>query len=402
MNDQNLFKIFGFARNSPDAQILKSILPGKMSTVFDLSKIARKVDIETALENSVEEFDANIFVIFSSCLDQDKELITKVDSIQKKMGRQNHMWATLTRDLSQENLTNHLAELNIQTIFLAPISADEMMVSLDAAYTNHLKHEKLAKRCEQASETARVAMEAASEIGHVMHLVDALAHTNCFDGVAEKVGKLFSALGLRYHLQIFDGHDTYRYSTDVINDSIRHLFDNAAHSEVRIIEHKRLVLLRFDHVIIILINAPWEDSDRYGRVKDLLCQTGPALESRIRTIMVSNLIEDQHEKVMSIMNMMRQLSMDNQTNTRNIMKGLSEKLEVSAMSLDLNEEQEQHLLGLSTEALDSLETLYTTNDALEGHFLYLIDSLTRVHKLTSEEMKKAEDENEGDDEIELF
>lgn len=402
MNDRNSFRILGLARNSPDSQILKSILPTNGSTVFDLSQRMHHSDIKTTLKGSIEVFNPNILILFSGDLEKDKVLVNNVDEIHKGIGRENYMWVALTRDLSQENLTFHLAELNIQTILLAPINANEMMVSLDNAYNNHLQHAKLSKRYEQASETARIAMEAASEIGHVMHLVDALSHTNSFDGIAEKVGRLFTALGLRYHLQIFDGHDTYRYSTDVINDSIRHLFDNASHSEIRIIEHKRLVLLRFDHVIIMLINAPWENSDRYGRVKDLLCQTGPALESRIRTIMVSNLIEEQHEKVMSIMNMMRQLSLDNQHNTRHIMKGLSEKLEISALSLDLNEEQEQHLLGLSTEALDSLETLYNANDALEGHFLYLMNSLTRVHELTSEQMRNSDSEDNTTEDIELF
>jgi tRNA U55 pseudouridine synthase TruB len=149
-------------------------------------------------------------------------------------------------------------------------------------------------------------------------------------------------------------------------------------------------------------NAPWEDQEKYGRLRDILLQGAALAEAKARTITVNNLISSQHTQVTSIMDMIKSVSAETQMYARDIMKNLSEELHIAAMTLDLTEEQEAKLLQLSREAFDSMEVLYQNSDALEQHFHSLINSITAVQALTKNEVKKKEPEPENDEDIELF
>lgn len=309
----------------------------------------------------------------------------------------------ILNDSTQHFTTQLFSEHDIDSVIFSPFTTGQMLVHLESANTQRITQKKLNQRIEIASSTAKTAMEAASEIGLVMHMFDWLDTAYVYSDVAKCIFKVCNNLGLKSVIQIVDDHDTYLFPDEAATDSLRHILANAFMSDVRIVSQKRLILIRMDYLVLMVTNAPWEDEARYGRIRDLLVQVAAIAEAKTRTIMVNGLIEEQHEKVMSIMNMMRRLSTDTQSNSREIMRQLSEDLEIAAMSLDLNEHQENHLLQLSEKALDSLESLYKTSDALEGHFYQLISSLTKVRELTSQRSGKnvTATPTESDD-IELF
>lgn len=396
--------VLGVTRNEPDAQMLKASLESFPANVINAESLENKSsDFIGDIRRIVTDLNPKIIVLFIADVSSAASLASLLKGIVAEKGGSKPYWVAITRDTCQSELTKQIGELDVESILFAPFTVEQITLNLTTGYQGHAEQERLEAQYQQASETARTAMEAASEIGYVMQLVDNLGHAATYDDVGNKLFKIFSSMGIKSYLQIFDGHDTYLFSENEVNESVQHILTNAMSSKVRIIEHKRLLLLKLDYVILMVINAPWENAAKYGRIKDMVCQMGPVVEARVRTIMVNNLIEEQHEKVMSIMNMMRMLSSDSQNNTRAIMQDLSQKLEVAAMSLDLNEEQEEHLLGLSNGALDSLELMYSANDALEGHFLTLMQSLTKVRELTNEQLHSNDGGDDDDaDAVELF
>ncbi|MCG8669637.1 MAG: hypothetical protein MI867_09530 [Pseudomonadales bacterium] len=403
MLDATELRVLGLCRNEPDTQILKSAIYSFQSLNINTKSLERKSsDFVGDLTSQIQELKPQIFVIFVESVEEASRLLSLVKGLVSDDDISKPYWVAITRETGQKELTEQLGELEVDAIFFAPFTPEQITLNLTTGYQGHLEQLRLEQLYQQASETARTAMVAASEIGYVMQLADNLGSASCYEEVGQKLFRILNGIGLKSYLQIYDGTETFLYSESEVNESVQHILTNAMGTKIRLIEHKRLLLLRLDYVIIMVLNAPWKDEARYGRIKDLVCQMGPVLEARVRTIMVNNLIEEQHEKVMSIMNMMRQLSMDTQNNTRKIMHELSTQLEMAAMSLDLSEEHEQHLLGLSGHALDSLETLYSTNDALEGHFLNLMNSITRVRELTNEQVSKHEEGGDDGDIVELF
>lgn len=398
---QEKMSVLGITSAKSDNALISSMLDGFKHHFFSASVRFDDPQIFSELEAVILKHRPNIFITYLRSLEFDKKIIQLLEDITKEHNLEPCYRIAITGDSSQEQLTQQLGELDVSTIMIFPLQPSVFRYNIQKCFDVHLDQSILSEKAEEASRIAMTAMESASEIGGVIHLIESLMYSVTYDDVAMEIGKVFSSMSLVHYLRIDDGHDVYQYSKAAVSDGVTHVLENAAMSDTRIVEHKRLLLFSFEHVTLLVSNAPWEDEEKYGRIKDLLCQIGAAVESRIRSLIVHNLIEEQHENVMTIMNMMRTISTDNQNHYRNIMKDLSDKLEIAAMSLDLNEEQEANLITLSEEALDSLESLYSASDAIENHFLELMLSITKVRQLTAERVLNARDDGNSDT-VELF
>lgn len=394
------YRIIAFTFRRPDNEVLRHTMKELNSSTILLSDYEPSEQWHRDISTRLIEEQPDIVVI---------EILPAfnyasiIQLIRNQCQEKSPAIVCILNDSTQNFTTKLFSEHDIDSVIFSPFTIGQMHVHLESANTQRLAQKKLNQRIEVASSTAKTAMEAASEIGLVMHMFDWLDSAYVYNDVAKCIFKVCNNLALKSVIQIVDDHDTYIFPDEAATDSLRHILANAFMSDVRIVSQKRLILIRMDYLVLMVTNAPWENEARYGRIRDLLVQIAAIAEAKTRTIMVNGLIEEQHEKVMSIMNMMRKLSTDTQSNSREIMRQLSEDLEIAAMSLDLNEHQENHLLKLSEKALDSLESLYKTSDALEGHFYQLISSLTKVRELTSQRSGKNMETPSGEsDDIELF
>lgn len=398
MMDLTDIRILAITNSRLDAESLKVA-----TEVFNsrITVVKRGETTYEAVLAKAEEYQPDVVVI--SLLGA-SEIQALIHQLRERLVNAMPYFVAVSEDYSQEQAIKNIGELDIDTLLFTPYSNEQMRVNLAAGYQYHKQYLKLQTQFKQASATAMTAMETASEIGFIMKLVDSLKYACSHEAVADQVFSVCGQLGLKAFLMIHDDDGEYFFPLGQVTDSIQTVMTNARASKVRLIEHKRLLLVRMDMLILIVTNAPFNDDSRYGRIKDFLCQMGPVVESRIRTVMVNQLVENQHNNLMNIMNMMRRLSVDTQNNTRQIMHRLSNDLEVAAVSLDLEEDHEKYLLRLSEQALESLESLYATNDVLESYFHSVIESLSKVRELTLQHTDMNND-GESDDEsgsIDLF
>ncbi|MDX1693623.1 MAG: hypothetical protein R3208_07645 [Ketobacteraceae bacterium] len=396
MTDLTDIRVFVVTSSRLDAQTLK-VATGVFDSKIEL--LDRGTGDFSAVCASAREYRPDVVVVSLFNTLEVQELIRV---LRNNLTDHPPYFVAVSDNSSQEQAIRNIGELEIDTLLFTPYTNEQMQVNLAAGYQYHRQYLKLQEQFKRASATAMTAMETASEIGFIMKLVDSLKYATTHEAIADQVFSVCGSLGLKAFMMMHDETDEYYFPRGQVTDSIQHVMANARASTVRLIEHKRLLLVRMDLMILMVTNAPWQDDARFGRVKDFLCQMGPVVESRIRTVMVNQLVEAQHTNLMDIMNMMRRLSVDTQNNTRDIMHKLSNDLEVAAVSLDLSEEQENHLLKLSNQALESLETLYMTNDALESYFHSVIDSLSKVRELTMQYTSMDTDDSNGGGSIDLF
>ncbi len=263
-------------------------------------------------------------------------------------------------------------------------------------------NEDLQEQLKSTTDTAMTAMRAASEIGLLMQLVEWLQESSDTTDVANSLFRLCNSMELTAYALIVDNKQRTYFPTGAVHEAAQKIMDEALTSDIRVLSKNRILVFRLDYLVLLVTNAPWEDQEKYGRLRDILLQGAALAEAKARTITVNNLINSQHTQVTSIMDMIKSVSAETQMYARDIMKNLSDELHIAAMTLDLTEEQEAKLLQLSSEAFDSMEVLYQNSDALEQHFHSLISSITAVEALTKNEVKKKEPEPESDDDIELF
>lgn len=244
-----------------------------------------------------------------------------------------------------------------------------------------------------ANGTAYTAMKAASEIGLLIQLVERL--NECHTALEA----VFALFGLCARLELkalcaqvdYEGNLDFQ-PHDMVNDTARKVLSEALQSKIRILSKNRIIVFRYDYLVLMIINAPWADEATYGRMRDVLCQATALTEARLKAISVNKLVQQQHEQVESIMAMIKQASAESQIATRNIMKNLSSDLHEISITFDFTEEQEQKLTELSEQALDAIETLHESSSAIAEHFKALVDSIEQSQAMTRLQDKPAMEE----------
>lgn len=297
---------------------------------------------------------------------------------------------------------DRVAELSIDSYLIMRWPTDKLKDRLAQlirlrAYNVHLRDQ-----IRDTSKTAMTAMKAASEVGLLMQLIEWLQSAKTHQEVSHCLLKLCRSLDLSAVLLILDSTVPLYFPEEMVSSSSRKLLNGVLSQGSRIVSKKRFMAFKLDQLVLLVTNAPWQDDDRYGRYRDILIQSAAIAEAKARTISINNLIVAQHEQVTSIMSLIKNLSGETQLYTRAIMRQLSERLALAALSLDLNEAQERELQALSTEAYEAIEILYKSSDALELHFHELVSSITKVKELTQTSALEELDSFADDDEVTLF
>lgn len=285
-------------------------------------------------------------------------------------------------DKNDPQTTQLLTELPIDSFVFSSCSLDRLINKLGQLERLRLHNDELHAEIEQTSRTAMTAMKAASEVGLLMQLVEWLNVCHSPTEVTNALFRVCKSLDLKAFCMVKEGDNCDYYPENAVHETARKILNEAQYSDIRVLSKNRIVVFRVDYLVLLVTNAPWQDEDKYGRIRDILLQASVLAEAKVRTLSVNNLIEAQHNQVQGIMTLIKNVSSETQMYARNIMKNLSNELHEAAMTLDLTETQEEKLTELSEEALDAIEVLYENSDALEQHFHSLIDSITQVRALT--------------------
>ena len=163
--------------------------------------------------------------------------------------------------------------------------------------------------------------------------------------------------------------------------SYKKLLESTLAASSRIVSHGRFLVFSFTHVQLLITNAPTNDNDRYGRMRDVLAHIASITESRAKTLQVNQMLKEQQENSRMVMMLLEMASRDNRNSVKSIMMDLSQSLRHMAVGLDLTLAQETALTALADAALESLESLQEATVAVEEHFRSLLAQLDLVADL---------------------
>ena len=260
------------------------------------------------------------------------------------------------------------------------------------------------------STLAFTAMSSASEMGTVAVFAEKVQGVMELHRLANLVLTCLSDLSVDGVVQFTFDDDTSVFPPDASLSSQR-LLHNAHQTDARIVSHGRFLLFCFDHVQLLVTDAPHLDPDRYGRLRDVLAHVVSIAESRAKALKVNTLLKIQQDNTRMVMMLLEMASVDNRNSVKEIMTNMSLAMRSMAMSFDLNMEQESMLLGLSEKALNSLEGLQEATSAVEEHFRSLLQQLDTASNLlqsadtdqaTGAEEGASCNDNHSDSRVELF
>jgi hypothetical protein len=249
------------------------------------------------------------------------------------------------------------------------------------------------------SSIAFTAMSSASEMGVVAFYAQSVQNISDMNRLAQQTLSCLRDLSVQGFIQ-FSFDDSEHVFPENISKTYRDLLVWRRTSIHRIVSHGRFLFFNFENAQFLITDAPVENPDKYGRLRDVIAHIVSIAEARAKTIKVNGLLKQQQENTRKVMMLLEMASRDNRNSVKTIMTDLSMALCEIATGLDLTLEQETAMLALSEKALGSLESLHATTDAVEVHFRSLILQLDQAAKLLKTE--EVPEHSEINSSVELF
>ncbi len=292
-----------------------------------------------------------------------------------------------------------LDKLAFDSYVVSPFDDGAINAALQKSFDDKDSLISLQDELKNYSSIAFTAMSSASEMGVVACYAQSVQNIADMDRLASQTLRSLSDLSVTGFIQFSfdDGVDIYPRD---ISKNYKDLLEWTRTSTHRIVSHGRFLIFNFENAQILITDAPVEDPDKCGRLRDVIAHIASIAEARAKTVKANKLLKEQQDNTRMVMMLLEMASRDNRNSVRNIMTNLSIALRELAMGLDLTLEQETAMLKLSEKALASLESLHEATDAVEVHFRSLVLQLDQAAKLleTDETAELAETETN----VELF
>lgn len=292
-----------------------------------------------------------------------------------------------------------LDKLELDAYLLGPFDSATVNTALQKSFDDKNSLLALQDELKNYSSIAFTAMSSASEMGVVAFYAQSVQNISDMNRLAQQTLRCLNDLSVKGYIQFSfdDGVDIYPRE---ISESYRDLLEWTRTSEHRIVSHGRFLIFNFEIAQMLITDAPVEDPDKCGRLRDVIAHIVSIAEARAKTIKVNGLLKEQQDNTRMVMMLLEMASRDNRNSVRSIMMNLSMALREMAMGLDLTLEQETAMLKLSEGALGSLESLHEATDAVEVHFRSLVLQLDQAAKLLKTDEQVEQTEAEAN--VELF
>lgn len=305
------------------------------------------------------------------------------------------------------NATNKVCEslraVSWDRVVSLTVESPTLTSVIEQAVTQQQTRHRMECDLKNFSNLAFTAMSSASEMGAVALFAEKVQSVMEQSRLAVLIQSCLSDLQLQGVIQFLFAEDVSIYPVDAGPTSIA-LLNSARAADARIISHQRFLLFSFEHIQLLVTNAPFDDEERYGRLRDVLAHIASIAEARAKSLKVNTLLHTQQDNAKTVLALIEMAAEANRDAVKAIMTELSESLRVMASCLDLNMEQEAELLELSERALNSLEGLQESNEAIEQQFHLLIQQLDRATQLLtpSVDNNTADTVAPSDSNVELF
>jgi len=252
-------------------------------------------------------------------------------------------------------------------------------IRLVSARYNRFNENK--QRFTEATRTAQSALESAADYGSLLHFLE--LSEQCLDlaSLADVVVCYLNGKGLNVFFCIQSEQQDIYCPLGNASTTKKQLLEAVRKADKRIIAVDRMLGFCFEHFILLVLGSQREDAAKYGQMKDNLAQFCAIVESRIKSILVHAKINRQHEHLLDVLGLVRQISLDARATTHTIMNHFSREIELISTTFDMSDQEEAKLLELAAEVRENLDELSQTNESIEVHFHDLIGLIVSVKEL---------------------
>lgn len=257
-------------------------------------------------------------------------------------------------------------EAGVDDYITAPFDITELQTKVSRALHQRRYERQLLSSAEEARQAAFEAMTHSAEQGEIVRYMEQISMCQKMDELASALLGLLSRFGLNVVFSCWQQDDEWpRYfahsgSTSPLEEDLM----QSGHSGGRIMEFGRRMLVNYPQTSLLVKNVPYEDAARFGRIKDHLAVVLSATDARVGSLNMEERLR-QKDELLSVVNDVEKTLKEFRGNQSAMLNRVAHeredlKLELreELLMLSLNEEQEERMLNLVNDHMNSLDGLY--------------------------------------------
>jgi hypothetical protein len=299
-----------------------------------------------------------------------------------------------------------------------PLERVELITKINLLRQRKQRIGEVKQQLEQAHRAAMTAMKNSSELGRVMQFVEHSFSIASVEHLMDAALALLATFNLRAAAMIdISGRQLFFSSEGEIKPIEKELIE-LLKSKGRFYDFNHRTQVNYQHVSLLIKNMPIDDSDSYGRIKDLLPAIVGCINSRVSEIENrEQIISQAHDLVYSFdviqatMKTLTQSLGNNQKKATERLHNMVMELQIFIQKLGLEEDQEERVIAYVDDAVEESLALLDAGDTIFRSFeeilLSLKDTIERQQQFitrttTSDQAQSGVKDVSDNNDIELF
>ena len=267
-----------------------------------------------------------------------------------------------------------------------PVDLAILFKKLELLIRSRENNEALNRDIKEAQQAFMAAMQMGAEGGITSSFIEKSFLTKTYDGLLAAFFESMREFNLKTAAQI-----RYEEQTITVNSDGRHLdveqeLIARAQYDGRILEFGKRMFINYEHFSILIKNAPTDNQDLYGRLKDHLAIIASACDARIKSIGNEinlkkhlNLSSLFKTTLSAVENIQHTIEQDFQA-TLSITQKMGQSIEERVLHLGLDEDQERLLMDIIDESTEQLINKMANKNSIQESFEEVLEGMNKALK----------------------
>lgn len=269
-----------------------------------------------------------------------------------------------------------------------PVAVKELRSKVRKALDHYAERQHLKADVSNAFSTAMTAMSSAAEVGTVLQFLRASFNCPSYESLCHELLNTLRTYGLEASVQIRGRQGMVCMSPEGPCSPLEESILSNMARQGRLFEFGQRLSCSYDHITIIVKNAPRDEADHYGRVKDNLALLAEGADARIVALDSSISMAKQHAVLTKLIASTREALQDIENHHHRqrkegdqILQDFRSQLDKMLLSLGLTQSQEEELLDRLQQTVDRTLALHDEDLVMGKNIKSLLNQLDTAENI---------------------
>lgn len=261
---------------------------------------------------------------------------------------------------------------------LKPVETEELVTKVALRLKAAKQHSLMKQMADYASSTAMTAMSSMGEMGVLLQALQRFNDCASLESLAEAGLQALGEYSLEGIVRLRTPQGMVMLSTHGSVSPIEMSIIDQVAAMGRITEYRSRMSVSYEHVAFLVSNAPEDDTDRRGRLRDHLAVLAEGAQIRALAIHRDNVIERAVLQASRTLDRIDEVQREVRAATSLALQSMQDQLEHAYVSLALSDSQEAHMAGIVSGGVDRVRDALLPETDVQQQLTAVINDLKSV------------------------